>query len=409
VLRLVLRNGKKQVSGWVMLAPYLEAVRERGSVAESIIRIVSGFENNSDIEVILEFFAESPQALVSLASSHARTAGSDTKAEIERTVRTGDLVPVSREAISERGHGSRNLSAFERLLQRLREYVSAHPFPDHDEEEEAQEEGEEDANNGVTTKKKTRSRNKKPKRKMPHEDFNRFVEAFIDQIESRADEVGRRADLLTLLDLGLFFSARAEDPLVLHVRFLNKWAELAFRLTKPTNPPDEVEQSLLLVLLVGVITGQDKPESVLAALQRRIASRTNPAWADAIVKIQNSRRAVALAAEATPEKWSDTLLQVVSSRTPWMDAKEVWDSVTARRELPQHNLLLHEPEANTLQAIAAGEQDIDRIQVIDGKATLLSCPRCHRTLPSGEVWRLRNRHIASTVNCCNRVLLDLKP
>jgi hypothetical protein len=201
VLRLVLRNTTTEISGWVMLAPYLEAVRERGSVAEAVIRIVSGSENNSDIEVILEFFAENPQALLALASRHASKVGAGAKNDIEGNVNVSDLVPLSRASALQSHHNGGSISAFERLLERLRAYVGTHPAPENEEQEVDENGGDE----GESRNREVNRSKRKSKRRIPHEDFERFLEAFVEHIEGRHEnDVRRRSDLLTLLDLGLF-------------------------------------------------------------------------------------------------------------------------------------------------------------------------------------------------------------
>jgi hypothetical protein len=79
--------------------------------------------------------------------------------------------------------------------------------------------------------------------------------------------------------------------------------ELVFRLSKASDPPDGLEQNLLLVLLAGIITGQDQAEHILTALQQRVRGQVSSVWADSVTSIFGSRRGSVLVPEATPEIW----------------------------------------------------------------------------------------------------------
>jgi hypothetical protein len=401
--QLTLRNDLRSVVGWIMISPHLQAIRERGPIAEAVIRIVSGSEDHSDIEVILNFFAQNPEALITGAHRGPQAKSFSKGAETTGTVDVQALKPISRTEAKQTGDsGAAELSAFELLLERLREYVSSHPAPERDtEDEEIEEESRE-----------TKSQKSAPKRprKIPHEDFYRLVDAFIEHIEALSEDgVARRAALLTLLDLGLFFSARAEDAYSLRTQFPHRWAQLALRLTRASAPPDELEQSLVLVLLFGMISGIDQPQGVHAQLQRRVGGIIPGEWAKGLAPGLRTRRAVALIPGSGPEAWAGTLARALSSRTPWMDALEAWEAMGSGQEIPKTNALLLEAEGDVMCAIARGEINRDCILPADGKIPKPFCPRCHRTLPSIQASRIRSKHIASAVNCCHRILIDLSP
>jgi hypothetical protein len=211
------------------------------------------------------------------------------------------------------------------------------------------------------------------------------------------------------LDLGLFFSARAEDTSTLRAQFLNRWARLALTLTHAPTPPDELEQNLILVLLFGVLSGADRSEVIHALLQRRVRGYVPHEWVDAALPNPASRRAIALVPDSRQEMWANAMARVLSSRTPWMDAIEAWKAVCSGREIPTTNSILREPEGTMMCAIVRREVNKDQILIADGKTSRPCCPRHYMVLPAFQASRLRSQHIASAVNCCNRILLDIAP
>jgi hypothetical protein len=397
-----------------MLAPYLSAIRKHGQVVESIIRVVSGSEDSSDLAIILKFFTFSPQTLLSL-SSRRRSADRAPLDAPGGNVDVTHLAPIDRDTAVQSRDAAGKQTAFEQLLERLRGYISSNPPPESEVGEEGDQE-EEPERDGVTDNEKSSRRkrgDKKKKRKprrIPHEDFYRLVDAFEERIEERSEkDEGRRDDLITLLDIGLYFAARAEDAASLKTEFLDHWTELAIGLTGPSDPPDELEHSLLLVLLAGVMSGRYQPSSIHAVLQRRLNRLVDPVWAEKARPDYGSARAAALAPDAPPETWADTFSKVLSSRTPWMDAVEAWSAICAGKEIPSGNALLREPEAETLRAVTARKMPITTIQVVDGKQEKPFCPKCYMTLPAIQTARLRAQHIATAAACCTRVLLNLQP
>jgi hypothetical protein len=158
-----------------------------------------------------------------------------------------------------------------------------------------------------------------------------------------------------------------------------------------------------------MISGIDQPQVVHAQLQRRIGGIIPGEWAKDLAPGLRTRRAVALIPGSGPEAWAGALARALSSRTPWMDALEAWKAIGSGQEIPKTNALLLEPEGEVMCAIARGEINRDRIFPADGKIPKPFCPRCHRTLPSIQASRIRSKHIASAVNCCHRILIDLSP
>ncbi|MGZ3309037.1 MAG: hypothetical protein ACXU8R_11005, partial [Xanthobacteraceae bacterium] len=197
--QLALRNRFRSIVGWIMISPHLQAIRERGPIAEAVIRIVSGSDDHSDIELLLNFFARNPEALIADSHRQVQSRSTGKTTEMTGTVDVESRKPVARSQTKQTGDsGAAELSAFEMLLGQLREYVSGHPVPERD---IGDEESEEEAH-GKRSQKSTA----KKSRKIPHEDFYRLVDAFTEHIEELSEDgPARRPALLTLLDLGLFF------------------------------------------------------------------------------------------------------------------------------------------------------------------------------------------------------------
>jgi hypothetical protein len=104
--QLVLRYGSQAVSGWIMVSPHLQAIRERGPIAEAVIRVVSGSEDYSDIEVILNFFAENPEALITEGPKRIQTKSIDSHSEVTGNVDLEALKPTARAEVKQTGGAS---------------------------------------------------------------------------------------------------------------------------------------------------------------------------------------------------------------------------------------------------------------------------------------------------------------
>jgi hypothetical protein len=403
-VRLIMRSGAREVSGWVMLAPYLAAIREHGPVAEAVIRIVSGPEDQADVATILGFFTENPETLLSISSRRGNYRSNGEKDSTDGSLNPDDLVPVSRADAKRTGSDSNARSAFEQLLDRFREYLEANPTPETQVSEEEDE--EEEGSNAKNKKRRSRVRSKG----IPHREFFRLIEAIVGRTEKRSDaDIERRSDLVMLLRLGLFFSARSADSVSLRTQFLDQWVGLVMRLTRAPDQLDDLEQILSIVLLAAVVSKQSKPEAVLALLQRRLRAAVAPAWADALRSSLSLRRTEPVIPGVAIDEWLDAFDRVMSSRTAWMDAVEVWDAIKGRKEITITNSLLREPEASRLRAIAAGEGDFDDVIGLELTAGYPYCPIHNITLPTSEASRIRTQHIATAASCCNRILLDLAP
>lgn len=124
--QLVLAHDTGEIRGWLVFDHVLGAVRERGPVAEAMLRTLAGAEEPEDLAVILSFFVANPAAFLH-EDVDAQTVGEGGRRPPDApggVVEIADLRPTETfgddVAASAPGAGA---SAFERLLTSLRRHV----------------------------------------------------------------------------------------------------------------------------------------------------------------------------------------------------------------------------------------------------------------------------------------------
>jgi hypothetical protein len=308
------------------------------------------------------------------------------------------LMPTSASEPQGRGNGfGAGSSAFTQLLSRLKRHIAA--LPD-SETAEAADDDEEDDGPRVP-----------PRRK--REGFKgRHLELLLGGIDKRiratAYTPSARQDLVTYLDLSLFATARMVDGPERRAQILSDWRKLVGVASRYVEALDDLEVAYAQVV---VALGQrgTSDASLHAVLQRRVGGIVPSSISAALLEAAEGRRARALSPGYDANGWQQTLARILATRTLWMDALALWDSIENGKPIAEENVLLAEPEGDTLQEIAAGCLSRDRVIPLRGGASLDYCPRHSLAIPRIEAARLKTVRIGRAANCCRCILLNLQP
>lgn len=400
---LELHAGALEAAGWVTQSPYLEAVRERGALAESVIRLIGGSEDEKDLEAILQYLVERPDALLSANGGGGGSAEKKDASPSQVMLDPQRLGPIADSAIPRSGGGGLGggASAFEQLLRRFRAYVGLLPERRDEKgqgDEGADGDGDEDGDAGTKT----------PRAPRVGADLKRFLEAFEVRIEARKGTQGARDDLLTYLDVMLFVTSRIEDGDEARSRYLLRWRRLVAECAPNGGAIDALEQAFGLVVVAGG-KGRDADVTSHAALQRRVGGVVSNAYRQSIIEGETSSLAQRLLPGLDHAGWAALMDRIAATRTPWVDAQEMWECVQAGKGVEKGNSLLSERDAPVLLEMISGRRDKNRLKEVRGSQHDLSyCPIHRIKLAEVEMGRLTKRRLART-NCCSKILINLEP
>lgn len=402
-LLLELRRGLEKVRGWVILQDTLTLIRERGPIAESILRTLAGNDDPLDLRAILEYFAQNPTALlVEPATSGGSPRPDVTSAGADGLIRISDLSPVEPSTGPDGDDPpSKDAAAFERLIAALRRHLRM-PMPASvAQENDEGDEGQQPQRPGEITA----GFNKKA---VPRYAFESVAETILASIDERGrDTPGHRDNLLLVLDLGLYVAARSIDPSSEKAWTVEFWLNLVRGRVKAQVPvADALDRAVVIILVSRVVADPSEARLVHGQLQKYVGGAISQQWAETVAPGGDPRERI-IAPDVHVHAWQEAWRLIIRTLTPWDEAKAIYEAITRRTVFPASASILNEPEGEIIWNVIQHKESPD--QVLAVLSAFPACPRCHISLPKIQADRLFSRHVATAVNCCHRVLLNLIP
>ena len=387
-IQLVLARGEMEVRGWIVFDHLLGAVRERGALAEAMIRALAGGEEPEDLRIILSFFAANPTAFMTDdpgASPSSSPNGS-------RVPTDDPLIDLALLQPGERGTGLAverpifgGLSAFERLLSSMRRYVKEAAAP----RRTLQDADDEEVSEGIDPE----------QRSIPRWCVEAAARVFFGFVEACTDESFRR-HAVDLLDFLLFAADRVDETDELKSTFLRDWRTLARRACAVPKP-DALDRSYVAVLVARVVADKARANDVHGLLQAWCRGEVDPAWFALAAPIDEGIREDRLA-PASQHEWDEAGRLTLRTTTAWSVLRQVQLALEKKVPLPTLPAELKD-EAALLERIVGGRASTNKVLVVDASRRHRACPRCGMVLLGKQADKLRTYRIAS---CCGRVLLD---
>jgi hypothetical protein len=392
--QLVLARDADEVRGWVVFDQILGAVRERGPVAEAMIRTLAGSEEPDDIAVILSFFVANPGAFLdedvgSPETGGAQKPGSEPAGSVELaslrptiafTEEIASTVPIA------------GATAFERLLVSMRRYVRDAPPParalaDADDLDEA---AQNEAGSAGA---------------LPRWRIDQVIEALAAFVEALPREGGEfRRHAVSFLDFLLFAAERSEEPNALKAIHLRRWIGIVRGAGTASGEPDVLDRAFVAVMASRVIADPAQAIRVHAWLQTWCRGALDPGWVSAVMPTSAGIRERRLDGEAGDDAWAEAIRRTIATRTAWMDVNEVQQALAGAGPMPDLPVALA-PEAAILRQVAAGRAPAQRVVTLAFRSDNPACPKCYLNLPLLARERLREHRLAMAP-CCGRVVLD---
>ncbi len=356
-LQLELRREGQVARGWVDLPDYLDAVRERGPLAEALVRVITDTHDINDLEVILEFAAREPAAFArrvavaapgKLEESETSDRLIDPKALAPRSAPVG-LVPAI--------PGIR--SAFDRLVDALcakmetgrRNAVGFAP--------DAEEPDDEGGNSAGATAAGVHRKY-----------FDRLFDVFKRRIRSTQSAEDRRRDLATLLNFMHYCADRLEDWDEDGPGYQRHWLELAAECSQGADGVNAVDVGYALGACRDVLMNQRTAAEVHGRLQKR--------WLGPL----SDNISTALGRAIADGKGSDWLPSASISR--WRGALEA--TLAATTQCQHANALLESVRAGTL---TLSPQGFENHAAVPGLHAQVLRKRRDRLIPMQQLGRAR--------------------
>lgn len=392
--QLVLTRDASDVRGWVVFDQILGAVRERGPVAEAMIRTLAGAEEPDDLAVILSFFVANPGAFLEEDVGAPATAGAGPRSPDEETctVELASLRPTSSftdELATAAPLGG--TTAFERLLASMRRFVreaapSPRALPDAGDVDDAVRGDAGDS--GALPRWRA-------------DEVVKALAAFVGALPSDWGDFRRHA--VSLLDFILFAAERSADPDDLKAEHLRRWIGLVRGAGAASGEADVLDRAFVAVLAARVLADPSQAGRAHSWLQAWCRGPLGPAWVEALMPSSAGIRERRLAGAADDEAWREAVRRTVSTRTAWMDVHEIRQALAGLGPMPVLPVALA-AEAAVLGQVVAGRAKPERVVALTVRTDKPACPRCYMNLPVVGRERLREHRVSLT--CCGLVLLD---
>jgi hypothetical protein len=392
--QLVLAKDGAEVRGWLGFDQILAAVRERGPLAEAMIRLISGAGEPDDLAAILSFFVSNPEAFVH--DEPEVPSGGDTTESAQGgangSIQLSALRPAGAFENGSRIAGpSAGATAFEKLLGSLRRHVREAPRP----KVALVDAGDADDGDAATIDIGV----------VPRWRIEEAIQALSDFVaELPPEKPELRPHIVDLLDFILFAADRSDDPDGLKVTYVPDWIRIARRHAALPDEADVLDKALVAVVGARVIDDPSEAPRMHVWLQGWCRGLVPPDWIESARPHAHGLREQRLRVGASPEAWDVALAQIMSSRTSWMKVEEVRAALAGAGALPELPAALAD-EITVLAKVAANQARGDRVVTLAYATKQPACPRCYRKLPGMAAQKLREHRIALTP-CCDRVLMD---
>lgn len=393
--QLVLARDATEIRGWLVFDHVLGAVRERGPVAEAMLRTLAGAEEPEDLALILSFFVANPAAFLQ-DDVDAPIAGERGGRPVDAPggmVDLADLRPIDAfaddVAAATPGAGA---SAFERLLASLRRHVR---------ESAPSRRGLPDAGDlGDTVQGNSDETDTLPRWRV--DEVVDALAAFVEALPRNEPEFRRHS--VSLLDFVLFAAERSAEPEALRAEYVQRWVGIVREAGAARDETDVLDRAYVAVLASWVLADRARAGRVHAWLQAWRRGPLEADWVAAVTPRRDGVRERRLWGIADEGDWAEAIRLITSTRTSWMNVHEVRLALAGAGSLPALPEALA-AEAAILDRVLRGLDPPRRIAALPARTRWPACQRCFMRLPSTGQERLREHRIA-LARCCDVVLLD---
>lgn len=403
--QVIFERGGDELRGWLVLQDLLHAIRERGPVARSFGRIMSGTATAADATAILEYLAKAPATFIDAADRQG--GGRKDRSIAVRppglTLAPADLRPVDAFDMPTRWTGGGVSQAFDTLLDALvRHFASSLPDAGDlagDDEDDADEPAAHPAKRGSGPAKRGK--------RVPVKLAIKAFDAMFAMLERRPVGSGRVPGLYSLFDMMVQIAPRCDESDELIISCSARWLAAAQGCRSTEGEFTDLDRCVAMILTKYVMDDPTKAVRSHVALQRWLGGELTEAAILALEPDAEHLDARRLVPGAVQQGWSAAWRTIVSTSTPWSMANALVASLS-NGDTPSLPKEVTKEEAAILRAVADGRSKPDRIAIVNVGQDNRACPRCHIVLPHVQRARINSVRIATCGNFrCNRIIVDI--
>ena len=385
VMRVEDRRGRI-AEGFVSVASFAGITRRAGLVGRRLFALIAGNETPADVAAILSWFHENPLRLAPSDPNHIPGGDKDKKDDDSERLVTidaldGDYAFAFAANNPQRTTAHRNWSRFiEQILTAFRDprgpldnKGTGRAIDDDDEPRKASTEsqGEDPAI--------ARSLN--------------FFKKLFDLLTKKSAQV---RNVLTAFDLTQYVCDRLRpDPAQ-----AKRWLEQLIRVLVDSDVPLDRRNDIAAAILVALGTASDVSRCRWARgclLRLGVNIANEPPAADGVRGFQ----AVLLQQATFTEMWA----RLAALRTFREQVASYWQALEDGRPSDGYPDLPSEVQEEWPLLEAALTSPQARRRIIVAKDSREVCPCCYIKLPSGEIYKMQSRGIATAKNCCRRIII----
>lgn len=382
VIRAVDAEGR-QAEGFVSVASFADITRRAGLIGRKLFALLAGTEAPADIAAIMSYFHDNPSVLAGRMPQATGGGGDAAPSEAPRPlIPVADLSSRSPDApappSSSGSDSARNWTRFiDHVLAAFRQNRGPLVRPGGGP-------GDEDDEQPVSSKSPAVADDPALGRSLSV--FDRLLDVLLQ---------GKSPNAMVAFDLTQYVCERLQPDITQTMSWLDRLISVFVKTGVPADRKNDISAAILT--LAGVST-----------------DHYGARWARACLMRIDADLAGAVPAANGVRGFQSILPQ---SRT----FEEMWSDIKAIKTYPEQVRSYLQSLQNgagvsgfdDLPAAAVEEwQDLKQaLESRDGKRLLIlkqfseACPRCHIYLPTGEIFKLRSVGVATTKNCCRRVVI----
>jgi hypothetical protein len=405
--QVILERNGLEVRGWLVLQELLHAIREKGPIARSFSRVLSGISTSADVGAILEYLAKAPTTILDAADRQGRWRKDRARdaALFGGPIPSASLQPVSAFDMPSTWKGDSASRGFDSLLDALLRHFAA-SMPDRDDDAGDDEDDADEPSRSAS--KKGGSLPAKRGQRVPVALAKKAFAAMFAMLEKRAAGPSRIPGLYSLFDMIVQIAPRCDDAEELMLECSTRWIMAAQGCRVAGGELDALDKCVAAIITKWVMDDPDKAVRSHAMLQRWLGAALGERARCALEPDADGLDERRLAPGAVQAGWSTAWHSILSTTTPWAMANALESALRTGGTLTLPAGVT-KAESDVLRAVASGKAEADRVVTLKvrqkGKA---ACPACCLILPAIQRDRLQSLRIATCDNFrCNRIIIDI--
>ncbi|WP_025660149.1 hypothetical protein [Rhizobium sp. IBUN] len=403
-VQVIFSRGPDEIRGWLVLRGFLAEMNRRGPLARSIGRHVAGFGTVTDLNLILEFVARDPGALIEAAG---RTGGgrADRGGAVTSFVK-GAFGTSSALAMGEtwRGGSAARHGQDDLIDALVRSLSSALPVDG----DEAGDDEDEDANGGKDLQRTSRgggggSAGQRIRKNIVERAFKQLF-AKVEAVKAGPQ---RAPGLYLLFDMIARIVPRSEEGDRLLAPYLEKWLALAKGARPKDGDPGGLDSCVATVVSRLFLGDPAKAEALHLFLQSWTEGEVPEEFALLLTPERGGLNEELLSRGTTTQEWAWAWQAILSTKTAWSSVSELWRALSAPGAPFSVPKGATPKEISAFTRYSARQVKPDKIYWMKQRGKIPGC-RCGETLSDDQRKRLDRLRVATCEGLmCGRVVVDL--